>query len=324
MLIDTYNRKIDYLRISVTDRCNLRCIYCMPEYGILQKAPGEILGFEEITRIAKLAIGIGINKIKITGGEPLVRRDLPRLLQLLFSITGLKDLSLTTNGILLQKYTKQLKTIGLKRLNISIDTLDDQKFKYITRFGKLQDVLRGIDAALKENFLVKLNVVIMRGLNDNEILSFVRFARERQIIVRFIELMPMANNSAVSQDLYISCDEVKDRLRALGSLKAVSIENYGSGPAQYYKIEEASLIVGFIGPISGRFCFDCNRLRLTSDGLLMPCLCSEACLDLKRPLREGREKEILGLIRKAIFLKPAEHNFGFSFPRQCLMSEIGG
>lgn len=341
MLIDTYKRKIDYLRISVTDRCNLRCIYCMPECGILQRAPSEMLTFEEITRIAKLGIGLGINKIKITGGEPLVRKDLPKLLHSLSSLAGLKDLSLTTNGILLQKYIRELKETGLRRMNISIDTLDERKFRYITRFGKLEDVLKGIDAALRHNFLIKLNVVILKGLNDSEILSFARFAQSRQIIVRFIELMPMVNNSVLSQDLYMPCGQIQDRLSALGVLKPILLEGLGNGPAEYYRIEEASLIVGFISPISCKFCFACNRLRLTADGLLMPCLGSKSGLDLKKPLRNNAEEKALNLLKRAIFLKPEGHNFiclkrsddlnrgfltgqAFSTQREYLMSQIGG
>ncbi len=296
----------------------------MPEYNFLQKAPYEILTFEEIIRIAKLCIGLGINKIKITGGEPLVRKSLPRLLELLSSLNGLKDLSLTTNGMLLENYAPQLKIAGLKRINISMDTLDSQKFKRITRFGRLQDVLKGIDAALKEDFFIKLNVVIMAGLNDDEILDFVDFAKTRQIILRFIELMPMLNCISVNDGLYMSCNEIKDRLKALGNLRAIACETFGNGPAQYYNIEETPIIVGFISPISCEFCFYCNRLRLTSDGLLMPCLAGRQGFDLKGPLRENREEEVLNLIKKAVLLKPQGHNLVFSSNREYLMSQIGG
>lgn len=322
-LVDNYNRNIDYLRISVTDRCNLKCLYCMPEYGIEQKPPCEILTFEEIAKIVKLAVSIGINKIKITGGEPLVRKGLPRLIGLISSLAGLKDLCLTTNGVLLEKYAKELKIAGLKKLNISIDTLDTQKYEYITRFGKLKDVLRGIDAASEAGFFIKLNVVIMKGLNDNEILDFVRFGKERHIIVRFIELMPIANTSILHQDLYMSCAEIERKLKPQGNLEAISA-NFGNGPARYYKIENTSCIVGFISPISCKFCLRCNRLRLTSTGMLMPCLASDDGFDLKCPLRRNKEKDVLALINKAILAKPPEHNFVLSSPRQYLMSQIGG
>lgn len=325
MLEDRYNRKIDYLRISVTDRCNLRCIYCMPEYGILQKDPQEILTFEEITKVVQLSISAGINKVRITGGEPLVRRNLPRLLRLLFSVPGLEDLSLTTNGILLKKYVQELKTVGLKKMNISLDTLDGQKFKLITRLGRLEDVLEGIDLALAEGFFIKLNVVILKGLNDGEILSFAKFAEERKVILRFIELMPTVDNRIADGDLYISCAQIQSRLSTLGRLKALSLK-FGNGPARYYKIEGRSLIVGFISPMSSKFCFNCNRLRLTADGLLIPCLGNPAGFDLKGLLRQNqnREEGVLRLIKKAVLLKPEGHNFSVSSLKQCLMSQIGG
>lgn len=296
----------------------------MPECGTLPKAPQQIITFEEIAKIVTLAVSVGINKIKITGGEPLVRKDLPRLFQLLFSVSGLIDVSLTTNGMLLQKYAGELKDAGLKRLNISIDSLDSRMFKRITRFGNLEDVLKGIDAALRENFLIKLNVVIMRGLNDDEILGFVEFARKRKIIVRFIELMPMAGDNSLSEDFYVSCDEIKERLGLLGNLKAVVSECPGSGPAQYSAIDGFSSLIGFISPISRTFCASCNRLRLTSDGLLMPCLSSPCCLDLKTPLRQDKEEEARDLLKKAVSLKPSGHNLSFFPQRHCLMSQIGG
>jgi cyclic pyranopterin phosphate synthase len=313
----------------------------MPAHKILQKAPYEVLTFEEITKVAELAIGIGINRIKITGGEPLVRRNLTHLLESLFSLPGLIDLSLTTNGVLLQKYARELREVGLKRLNISTDTLNSQMFKRITKFGNLTDILRGIDVAIKEGFSIKLNVVVMKGFNASEVVNFVRFAQEREMVVRFIELMPMANNIALEQSLFMSCEEVKDRLRPLGELKQISGVGFGNGPAQYYKIEGTSAIVGFISPLSSKFCFNCNRLRLTCDGLLRPCLSSRTALDLRRPLRENKEEEVLFLIRKAIQLKPQGHDFipaeqadnlnkdslawaAFTHQRTCLMSQIGG
>lgn len=325
MLTDRYNRKVDYLRISATDRCNLRCIYCMPQDGIAQKAPSEILSFEEIIRITKLCTSIGIGKIKISGGEPLVRKGLPQLLKSLINLPNIKDVSLTTNGMLVKKYIKGLKNSGLKKMNISMDTLDAQKFRRITRTGKLIDVLNGIDAAIEEGFFVKLNVVMMKGINDDEILKFAKFAQEKQIIVRFIELMPMTDNRLLSRSFYMSCEEIKNKLEVLGSLKPIDTEVFGNGPARYYKIEGFLVIVGFISPLSCKFCLHCNRLRLTSGGILMPCLASQEGVDLKDPLRKNQpEEEILSLIKKAILFKPPEHNFTSSFPRRHLMSQIGG
>lgn len=323
MLRDGYHRKIDYLRISVTDRCNLSCIYCMPLDGIEQKSPGEILTFEEIARVVKLAIRCGINKIKITGGEPLMRRDLPRLFTLFSSVVGLEDISLTTNGVLLKKYAAALKVAGLKRINISIDTLNHKKFAQISRTNALEDVLEGIDAALTQQFLVKLNVVILRGINDDEILDFVQFAQEKKVTLRFIELMPMMHNGNTDQTFFVSADEIKENLKLLGALKSVNA-NLGNGPAEYYRIEGGSLIVGFIAPLSHKFCFSCNRLRLTADGLLMPCLGSNIGLDIKNPLRQDKVSEVLALFKKATYLKPEGHQLNFGPAGQTLMSQIGG
>jgi len=295
----------------------------MPESGIFHKAPAEILTFEEITTIVRLATSIGIDKVKITGGEPLVRRDLPKLLELLLLIPGLRDLSVTTNGTLLQRYADDLRAAGLRRINVSIDTLNKQKFTWITKLGNLNDVIKGIDAALQKDFFVKLNVVVMRGVNDDELLDFAKFAGQRNIILRFIELMPMMHNRRSNRKFFISCDEIKDRLSQLGSLNPIDA-SFGNGPARYYEIPEAFLIVGFITPISCKFCFGCNRLRLTSTGLLMSCLGSDIGLDLKGPLRENRQGKVLELIKQAASLKPLEHNFGFLSTAPHLMSQIGG
>lgn len=295
----------------------------MPADGIFQRPPGEILTFEEIAAIVKLAVSLGIAKVKITGGEPLMRRDLPRLFSLLFSISGLEDISLTTNGVLLERYAKELKATGLKKINISIDSLRQGQFERTTRFGCLERVLGGIEAALKQKFLVKLNVVVLRGINDNEILDFARFAQEKNVTLRFIELMPTELSLKNSRDLFVSCAEIKDNLGLLGALSPIDA-NLGNGPARYYKVEGASLIVGLISPISCKFCSSCNRIRLTSTGMLMPCLASSNGFDLKDPLRRNEEENILALLNKAVLGKKPEHDFGPSFPRQYLMSQIGG
>lgn len=324
MLIDKYNRGIDYLRISVTDRCNLRCVYCMPEDGIVQKAASEILSFEEIIRITKLCTTIGISKVKISGGEPLIRKGVCELLESLINIPNIKEVSLTTNGTLLTKYIKGLKNTGLKRINISIDTLEARKFRRIAGQGELTDVLSGIDAAMENGLFVKLNVVMIKGVNDSEIMEFAKFAREKKLVIRFIELMPMVDSRVLSRDFYMPCEKVKDRLRPLGRLEPVYDKSFGNGPAQYFKIEDFSLVVGFISPISCKFCSSCNRIRLTSSGTLMPCLASSDGFDLKLPLRQNKEGEVLAMIRKAVLGKPPEHDFVISIPRQYLMSQIGG
>jgi GTP 3',8-cyclase len=324
MLRDRYNRTVDYLRISVTDRCNLRCIYCMPQGDVVHKAASEILSFEEIMRVVRVCTAIGISKIKISGGEPLVRKGIFELLESLISPPNIKDVSLTTNGVLVKKYIKELKSTGLKKMNISIDTLDALKFKRITGLGELTDVLNGIDAAIENGFFVKLNVVMMKGINDNEIMEFAEFARKKKLVIRFIELMPMIDNRLLSKDFYMSCAAVKNRLQSLGSLKPVYARPFGNGPAQYFKIGDLSLVVGFINPISCKFCSSCNRIRLTSSGMLMPCLASNDGFDLKGPLRRNKEEDLLTLFNKAILAKPSEHDFILSSPRQYLMSQVGG
>lgn len=324
MLMDRYKRKIDYLRISLTDRCNLRCLYCLPQEGILLKAHSEMLSFEEIVSITKICIAMGINKIKISGGEPLVRKGVSGLLESLIKLPNLKDVTLTTNGTLLTKYIQELKNTGLKKINISLDTLDAQKFSQITRTGNLQDVLEGIDAASEEGFFVKLNVVVMKGINESEILEFAQFACEKKLVIRFIELMPMMDNQQLNRDLYLSGEVVRHRLQALGSLRPVYAESFGNGPAHYFKIENLPLVVGFISPLSCKFCSSCNRIRLTSTGMLMPCLASKQGWDLRGPLRQNKEEEVLARIREAVLDKPLAHDFVSSFPRQYLMSQIGG
>ncbi|MBU2102707.1 MAG: GTP 3',8-cyclase MoaA [Candidatus Omnitrophota bacterium] len=324
MLADHYNRVIDYLRISITDRCNLRCIYCMPEGGVVRKVVSEILSFEEIIRVVKVCSTIGIRKIKISGGEPLMRKGCCKLLESLIRLPKIQEVSLTTNGLLVRQHSKDLKEAGLRRMNISIDTLDARKFRRIAGQGELADVLDGIDAAIEDGFFVKLNVVMMKGVNDNEIMEFMHFAGERKLIVRFIELMPMVESRLLNKDFYLSCDAVKKRLESLGSLKPIRVKSFGNGPAHYFEIENHPCPVGFISSISCKFCSSCNRIRLTSTGMLMPCLAGSDGFDLRVPLRRNKEEEIMAVVRTTILGKPPAHDFAFSSPRQYLMSQIGG
>ncbi len=330
-LVDQFSRKIDYLRISVTDRCNLRCLYCMPEHGISHKNPDEILTFEEIKRAVSFVTKLGVDKIRLTGGEPLIRKDFPALVGSISSISGVKDLAMTTNGLFLEKFAHSLKSAGLKRVNISLDTLKEETFKEITRGGNLKEVLSGIEAALKENIFIKINVVIVKSLNNDEVLDFVDFFARRNVIVRFIEFMPIG--SSTLDKGYISCEQIKKELLKLGRL--IPVNNIqGNGPAKYYRIINTPIIVGFITPLSFKFCSECNRLRLTSDGVLLPCLCSREGLDIKGLLRKGFDEEaILKFIREAVFLKPKEHimevpcaytSCSCSSPGRYAMSEIGG
>jgi len=287
----------------------------------------EILSYEEISSVVRIAAELGINKVRLTGGEPLVRAELPELVRMLSEIKGIDEVSLSTNGTLLKKYAVELKQAGLKRVNISLDTFKSDRFRYITRYGELEDVLDGIDAALDADLLpVKINMVVMRGINDDEVLDFARMTYKQGWHVRFIELMPFTEIAEV-----VPSDELRQRIMSLGSLRKA--ESYqlsaisGNGPARYYRLPGASGTIGFISPITEPFCSDCNRLRLTSNGKLCPCLLSDEGVDLKQPLRsEGSTQEIKRLILKAVALKPERHHLGedagVSIKRR--MSQAGG
>jgi len=282
----------------------------------------EILSYEEILSVVQVAAELGINKVRLTGGEPLVRAELPELVRMLSEIKGIDEVSLSTNGTLLKKYAVELKQAGLKRVNISLDTFKSDRFRYITRYGELEDVLDGIDAALNADLLpVKINMVVMRGINDDEVLDFARMTYKQGWHVRFIELMPFTEMAEV-----VPSDELRQRIMSLGSLEPCS-SAIGNGPARYYHLPGASGTIGFISPITEPFCSDCNRLRLTSDGKLCPCLFSDEGVDLKQPLRsEGSAQEIKRLILKVVALKPERHHLGedvgVSIKRR--MSQAGG
>ncbi len=318
---DRYNRKINYLRISITDLCNLRCLYCMPEEGVDKKCHKDILTFEEIIEVARAAAGLGIDKIRITGGEPLVRKGIVEFVEGLSQIEGIRDIAMTTNGSLLKKYAQDLKNAGLNRVNISIDSLKAEKYKEITRGGKLKDVLDGIHEAIRVGmYPVKLNVVAIGGYNEDEILDFVNLTLDKDIEVRFIELMPIGEAGNWSKERFISNDYVKERI---GNLLALPHKT--SSPAQYFKLPGAKGKVGFIDPISNHFCSECNRIRLTSDGKLRPCLHSDLEVDIVEALR-GDRSQVRDILQKAISLKPKKHYLyteGFEIGSRN-MSEIGG
>ncbi|MGC8796255.1 GTP 3',8-cyclase MoaA [Thermodesulfovibrio sp.] len=318
---DNFNRNIDYLRVSVTDRCNLRCIYCMPQEGIKFVPHDEILRYEEILKIIRIATTIGISKIRITGGEPLVRKDIVSFIERLSKIQDIKDMAMTTNGTLLKKYAKDLYEAGLKRVNVSLDSLDENKFKTITRSGSLKDVLEGIEQAYKAGlYPIKINVVVMKGINDDEIEKFARWSMEVPYQIRFIEFMPIGQNNW-EKELFISGEEVKQKIEnTVGSLIPVEIKK--SGPAEYFILEGAKGLLGFISPLSAHICTRCNRLRLTAEGKLRPCLFSDREIDLKRILRSGAsEDEIRQILIKAIQLKP--QSLSDNRPLRA-MSTIGG
>lgn len=326
-LVDTYNRKIDYIRISVTDRCNLRCIYCMPSEGVREITHTEILTYEEIIRILSIATQLGIKKVRITGGEPLVRKGLPSLIKAISDIKEIEEISLTTNGVLLKRFAKELKDAGLQRLNISLDSMDPKRYEELTRGNNLSDVWEGIRAAEELGFSpIKINMVPIRGFNDNEIKSFAALTFDKPHHIRFIEFMPTGAKEIWSKDKCISVQEIKDIISELGELKPIKNE-WGSGPAKNFRIGNAKGVVGLISAISDHFCAGCNRLRLTSDGKLRPCLFSSLEIDLKKSLREGcSDDELRSLFLSAIGIKPEKHYIN-ELPSEALlksMSKIGG
>jgi len=299
----------------------------MSPEGVPWMPHSEILSYEEISAVVQIAAELGINKVRLTGGEPLIRAELPELVRMLSKVKGIDDISLTTNGTLLKKYAMELKQAGLKRVNISLDTFKSDRFRYITRCGELKDALDGIDAAMNADLHpVKINMVVMRGINDDEVLDFARMTCKQGWHVRFIERMPFTEIAEV-----VPSDELRQRIMAIGSL--LKAESYqlsaisGNGPARYYRLPGASGTIGFISPITEPFCSDCNRLRLTSNGRLCPCLLSDEGVDLKQPLRsEVSSHEIKRLISKTLALKPERHHLCEDVPISIKrrMSQAGG
>jgi len=326
ILRDKFERVIDYLRISITDRCNLRCVYCMPQSGLKLFKHRDILTYEEIIRVVGIAASLGVRKIRITGGEPLTRRDLSFLIASLKSINGIEDISLTTNGILLEKHARELADAGLNRVNISLDTLKPDRYREITRGGDISPVLKGIAAAEEAGLLpVKINMVPIRHLNDDEIADFARMTLTTPRHVRFIEFMPIGSRDLWSDERYISTDELKGTVEKIGPLTPVRFRK--TGPARYFSFDGAPGVIGFISALTHHFCGDCNRLRLTSDGRLRPCLFSETEIDLKPALRkQSSDKEIERLLSLAIEVKPEGHNINQRNDLYSLknMSRIGG
>jgi len=307
-LSDSFQRPINYLRISVTDRCNLRCVYCMPQEGITQMAHYDILSYEEIYTLVKAAAELGINKVRLTGGEPLVRAGVSDLVRLIAGIETIDDISLTTNGILLAQYAAELKEAGLMRVNVSLDTLKPDRFRQITRCGDLADTLNGIETAGAVGLTpVKINMVVMAGVNDDELPDFARKTVNDGWHVRFIEHMPVNGDTPLSPKLF-SVSDMRKRIESLGKLEPWKIE-VGNGPAKYFRLPGATGTIGFITPVTEHFCYQCNRLRLTADGKLRLCLLNEDEIDLKEPLRSGASvAELKTLIENAIAKKPKSHH----------------
>lgn len=331
---DIHGRKIDYLRISLTDRCNLRCIYCMPEDGVCSMAHDEILTLEEIEAIVRVAAELGFKHIRLTGGEPLVRKGVVDCVREIIRTPGIERVAMTTNGILLPKMAQDLKDAGLSRVNISLDTLDADQYRFITRRGDLEGALAGIDAALAVGLNpVKVNAVVVRSLNQ-DLLAFAKLSLDRPLHVRFIEYMPVGESSGVDgcgwgPDDEIPSEEVvrivseQAEAEGLGPLKPVRGKTAdGWGPARYFEFEGAQGTVGVISPMSRHFCSECNRLRLTADGKLRPCLFSDLEYDVRTPVRAGDMDGVRQAILEALGHKPEDHYDKVGTDRK--MSQIGG
>lgn len=306
-MLDRYGRVINYLRISVTDRCNLRCCYCMPE-GVQDVGMKNILTFEEIWEIVRTGVSLGITHIRITGGEPLVRKGCVNLIRGIREIPGVETITMTTNGVLLGNYGKQLKEAGVDGVNISLDTLDPEEFFKITGKRELQEVLAGIRAAKTAGLPVKLNAVNRKELDP---IPLVRYAQEENLPLRFIEMMPVGYGKK-----YVgrSNEELRETLEAVcGKAECMTnreeLSRMGSGPAVYYQFSDLKVPVGFISAIHGKFCDTCNRVRLTAEGYLKLCLCYDEGEDLRRVLREGEKENLRTIMEQTIFRKPAAHCF---------------
>ena len=326
-MFDIYNRKIDYIRISVTDRCNLRCIYCMPEKGIQSVDNKDILSYEEIIYLCENFAKIGISKIKITGGEPLVRDNLAYLIKKIKSIQGINNVTLTTNGILLEEQIDSLVKSGLDAVNVSIDSLDEITYKSITRIGDVNKVMRGINKTLEyKHIVVKVNCVPIAGVNDEQILDITKMAQNKNISIRFIELMPIGLGKKIKG---ISEDRIKMIIEEKFCKLTVFNKSIGNGPSNYYSLDNFQGKIGFISAVSHKFCEKCNRARLTSNGFLKTCLQYSEGQNLKTLINNGKnDEEIMKVIKNTIYNKPRENRFleaeDYENFEQNIMSQIGG
>lgn len=311
-LVDSFDRQIKYLRLSVTDRCNLRCTYCMAEdMTFLPKS--KVLSLEEMVLVAQAFVELGVEKIRLTGGEPLVRNGISQLASSISSLGGLRELVMTTNGVLLDKHAKELVDAGVSRINISIDSLKAQRFKSLTRFGQLEDVLRGISVASSAGFKrIKLNAVILKGINDDEVIDLARFAIDNDLDISFIEEMPLGEvSSHLRAQTQFASSDLRGRLDQEFDLVDADFHDAAAGPSRYCKVLGTQSKIGFISPMSDNFCATCNRVRVTAEGQLLLCLGNEHSLDLKRLLRDdnadidGLKRAIIGSMRR----KPERHFF---------------
>ncbi|MCD1259938.1 GTP 3',8-cyclase MoaA [Paenibacillus athensensis] len=331
LLMDRFGRMHDYLRISVTDRCNLRCVYCMPEEGMEFEPDERLLTFDEIAEVVRIVAGLGVRKLRLTGGEPLVRKQLEQLVARLSAIPGIEDIALTTNGIYFAGKAEKLRAAGLTRVNISLDSLRADRFALITRGGDIRRVLESIEAAYRVGLApIKLNVVLMKGINDDEIDDFLQMTRERAVQVRFIEYMPIGHQDEGWKSKYVPLSAVLERCAARGWSAEPTEAVYGNGPAQSYRIAGAAGSFGLIHPVSDHFCQTCNRLRLTADGNIKPCLYWSDEFNV-RPLL-GDDAAVEALFFRALGMKPESHEMAQALvnaamshtPTERRMSQIGG
>jgi GTP 3',8-cyclase len=327
LLLDGHGRRISDLRVSVTDRCNFRCQYCMPADGLPWLERAEILSFEEIERVVRLMAGMGVTDVRLTGGEPLVRREFPLLVEMLAAVEGIADLSLTTNGYLLERDADALVAAGITRVNVSIDSLQRDRFFHMTRRDSLPQVLRGLEAIARHPEVrpVKVNAVAMRGFTEREALPFAEFARSTAFQVRFIEFMPLDADHAWTSDSVLTGDELRRIIHAVHPLEERQREPHAT--ARVYRFRDGRGEIGFVNPVSEPFCADCNRVRLTADGKLRTCLFSLHETDLREPLRDGSsDVELEAIVRRAVWRKELKHQVGEKGFRQPLrtMSAIGG
>jgi cyclic pyranopterin phosphate synthase len=327
-LLDRYGRRHTSLRLSVTDRCNIRCFYCMPAEGVVFRPHKEILTFEEIERFVRAVVPIGVNKLRLTGGEPLVRADLPKLVERLSQIDGVRDIALTTNGMLLDRQAAALKAAGLDRINISLDTLREEVFQQITRREGLDQVLAGIAAAQDAGFeQIRLNAVAIRGLTEPEIIPLAEFARARNLELRFIEFMPLDADHHWSNDQLLTGAEIRRRLEEHFGTLVPATRPDASQPAVDFRFADNRGGIGFINPVSEPFCGNCNRLRLTAEGQIRNCLFSQVEWDARRLLRtRATDDELRTLVRECVAAKAPSHGIGaedFHQPQRP-MYQIGG
>lgn len=327
-MVDSHGREINYLRISVTDRCNLRCRYCMPEEGIDQKLKHtNILSLEDVARLVKIATEVGIRKVRITGGEPLVRKNITKLIEYIANLELIDDIALTTNGMLFNDMAKDLKMAGLNRVNFSLDSLVPDKYNYITRNGNVRNVIKSIFTALELDMQpVKINTVVIKGFNDTEILSLAKLAYDYPIHVRFIEFMPVGNLLYWDKERLMKSAEVRE---VVGKEYNLTPPSYiqGNGPAKYFNIEGGQGSIGFISPMSNHFCHECNRIRMTADGRLRGCLYDQKEVDLRESIENGADDhQLKSLFLKAINSKPRKHHMdaGWGSHNERKMYQIGG